>query len=50
MILLYFFMLFVSEEVWYGLKECELGDDCCVSVWLIVMDFDVELIKCVELV
>ena len=49
MTLLHPFMPFVSEEVWHGLKERELGDDCCVSAWPTATDFDAELIKRVEL-
>lgn len=48
MMFLYFFMLFIIEEIWYNLKECIEGEDCVISVWLIVSLFDENLLDQIE--
>ena len=49
MTLLHPFMPFVTEEIWHGLKERAAGDDCIVSKWPEVREFDEALISRVTL-
>lgn len=48
MILLYLFMFFIIEEIWYNLWEWVDGDDCVMSKYLMVDVYDQVLIDCIE--
>ncbi|MBC6993031.1 valine--tRNA ligase [Neolewinella lacunae] len=45
MTLLHPFLPFITEEVWHGLRERREGEDCVVSTWPKVEDFDAALIQ-----
>lgn len=48
MTMLHPFMPFVTEEIWHELKERGEGEDCIVSKWPEVKDFNADLVARVE--
>ncbi len=49
MTILHPFMPFITEEIWQQLKSRAEGDDCIISKWPTLADFDKSLISDIEL-